>query len=148
MTICSKCGLDVCTPCVPTKERDYVRTVVVASYSQLIRPSHHHRLALVTRDLLEEYGLSRRAYADWLADTLFDENIRVIYRDGRPYIITDTLIDDVFNNDGSFRWLSDFLKFTVKPIKLAPQKRLLERLRVIDLSIRIAFPARARLIAK
>ncbi|GJL98750.1 MAG: hypothetical protein ACRBBJ_11850 [Rhodomicrobiaceae bacterium] len=148
MPICKKCGLDVCSPCVPVLEIEHVRTVVVASYAQLVRRSHYNRLSMVTRDLLEEYGLSRRAYADWLADILFDEYIRTIHNDGRPYLITDTLIDDVFNNDGSFRWLSDFLEFADQPIRQAPQKRILERLRVIDLGIRIVNPARAKLIAK
>ncbi len=148
MPICKKCGLNVCSPCVSALEIEHVRTVVVASYAQLVRPSHHYRLALVTRDLLEEYQLSRRAYANWLTDVVFDESIRVLQRDGRPYMITDTLIDDVFNNDGSFRWLSDFLEFAEEPIRQSPQKRILERLRVIDLGIRIAFPARAKLIAK
>ena len=148
MPFCKKCGQNVCVPCVPALEVTHVRTVVVASYVQLMRPSHHYRLAMATRELFEDYALTRRTYANWLSETLFDENIRVLHRDGRPYEITDTLIDDVFNNDGSFRWLSDFLDFADDPIKQAPQKRILERLRVIDLGMRIAFPARARLIAK
>lgn len=148
MPICTKCGREVCTPCQSGCLIKCTRTVVVASNAQLLRKSHHYRLAMVTRDLILKYDLSRRAYADWLADILFDETIRTVYRDGRPYVITDTIIDDVFNNDGSFRWLSDFLLFADDPIRQCPQKRILERLRVIDLSIRIAYPDRAKLIAK
>ncbi len=148
MQFCRKCGKKVCSPCVPVFEIERQRTVIIASYAQLMRRSHHYRLAMVIRGLLEEYQLSRRAYATWLAGILFDESILVLHRDGRPYEITDTLIDDVFNNDGSFRWLSDFLEFADEPIRQSPQKRVLERLRVMDLGIRIAFPERARLIAK
>ncbi len=61
MPICKKCGLNVCSPCVPALEIEHVRTVVVASYVQLVRPSHHYRLALVTRDLLESWYSSSKS---------------------------------------------------------------------------------------
>ena len=60
----------------------------------------------------------------------------------------DETIDLAFGDDGSFRWLSDFLSFASEPPKQKPQRRVLTRLRLIDLAFRIEHPKRAELIAK
>lgn len=62
--------------------------------------------------------------------------------------VSDTAIDEAFNDDGSFRWLSDFLRFAEMEPRQRPQARVLDRLRLIDLALRIAKPERARLIGR
>ena len=62
----------------------------------------------------------------------------IVLPGGAPFEISDTAIDDAFNNDGSFRWLSDFVSFAVREPKQRPQKRVLQRLRLIDLAVRIS----------
>jgi hypothetical protein len=66
--------------------------------------------------------------------------------DGRPFELPD--IDDAFGGDGSFRWLSDFIRFAEDPPHQLPQRRIIARLRLIDLYFRIKHPERARLIAE
>jgi hypothetical protein len=57
-------------------------------------------------------------------------------------------IDRAFNDDDSFRWRSDFLRFAETEPKQPPQARVLNRLRLIDLAFRIAKPEQARVIER
>jgi len=145
MPYCIACRQNVCQPCqslysVPLESR----RVVVASDGQLSRKSHVQRLAMVTRAL----ELPRRAIPDWIADQIFGFEGAIVWPDGRMFELTDTAIDEAFNDDGSFRWLSDFLQFAETEPKQRPQARVLGRLRLIDLAFRIARPDRARLIGR
>jgi hypothetical protein len=142
---CQKCGLMVCHPCVssnapaPEPKR---RVVIVASDRALLRTSHFHRLALATREL----GLSRREIPNWIADVILNFKGDILTSGGAPFEPCE--VDEAFGDDGSFRWLSDFLRFAEVPSKQCPQKRILPRLRLIDLAFRIAYPDRAALIGK
>jgi len=145
MPYCIACRQNVCRPCrclysVPVKSR----RVVVASDGQLSRKSHVQRLAIATRAL----ELSRRAIPDWIADQLFAFEGMIVWPDGWPFELSDTAIDEAFNDDGSFRWLSDFLRFAETEPQQRPQARVLDRLRLIDLAFRIAKPGQARLIGR
>jgi len=142
-TYCVKCRLSVCNPCVPVAGQS-VRTVVVASDAQLSRKSHVQRLAMATRAL----ELPRRAIPDWIADQVYAFEGAILWPDGTPFSITDTAIDEAFNDDGSFRWLSDFLRFAEMEPRQRPQARVLGRLRLIDLAFRIAKPDQALLIKR
>jgi len=145
MPYCIACRQTVCQPCrslqaVPIKDR----RVVVASYAQLGRKSHVQRLAMATRAL----ELPRRAIPDWIADQVYGFEGEILWPDGAPFVVTDTAIDEAFNDDGSFRWLSDFLRFADTEPRQRPQARVLDRLRLIDLAFRIAKPDQARLIGR
>jgi len=140
---CVKCRLSVCNPCMPVAGQN-VRTVAVASDAQLSRKSHVQRLAMAARAL----ELPRRAIPDWIADQLFGFEGVIVWPDGKPFELSDTAIDETFNDDGSFRWLSDFLRFAEAEPRQRPQARVLNRLRLIDLAFRIAHPDRARLIGR
>jgi len=142
MVICQYCRKDVCKPClaVPGKHRK----VVVAGDDELARHSHFQRLAMATSAL----GRSRREVPNWMADTIFGFEGQMLWPDGTAFIVADDAIDLAFNDDGSFRWLSDFLRFAAAPPKQRPQERLITRLRLIDLAFRIAYPDRARWIAQ
>lgn len=143
MSYCQRCGRDVCKPCVFKPINDNKRTIVVARDDELLRNSHVRRLATATRGL----GLSRREIPNWMADTIFRFEGKIIWSGGKTFILHDEGIDKAFNEDGSFRWLSDFMYFGERELKQAPQYRTLHRLRLIDLAFRIAYPERAAFIA-
>jgi hypothetical protein len=108
------------------------------------RISHFQRLAMATRDL----GLSRREIPNWIADVVHGFDGRIEWPNGAPFVVTDEAIDAAFNDNGSFRWISDFIAFALVPPRQRPQARVIERLRLIDLAFRIAHPERAAWIAK
>jgi hypothetical protein len=117
--------------------------IVVAGDHELSRTSHRRRLAIATAAL----ALPRREIPNLLAATYYEFRGEIVWGSGVPFVITDTTIDDAFNNDGSFRWLSDFVQFAEVEPKQRPQRRVLSRLRLIDLYFRIAHPERAKWIA-
>lgn len=141
MPLCVKCNKEVCNPCVrpPFGESNY-RTIVVASDAELRRRAYFRRMAMATRALMEELELSRRTFPDWLADVIYLYEGPVVLRGGNAFRVTDSAIDDAFGDDGSFRWLSDFVRFADTPPRQAPQWRVIERLRLIDLAFKIARP--------
>jgi len=144
MTYCQRCGRDVCKPCAFKPVNDNKRTVIVASDAELLRRSHFQRLATATRAL----GISRREIPNWIADTIWGFRGRIVWPDGKPFEVGDEDIDAAFNDDGSFRWLSGFMYFDSTDPKQNPQRRILTRLRLIDLAFRISNPVRAGFIAK
>lgn len=68
---------------------------------------------------------------------------KLVWPEGTPFELPE--IDDAFGGDGSFRWLSDLIRFAEASPRQHPQRRVLERLRLIDLYFRIKHPERARL---
>jgi len=118
------------------------RRIVAASDTALRRLSHFQRLAIATAAL----PVSRRQLPNLIADTLYNFNGKIVWPNGTPYVLPD--IDAAFGDDGSFRWVSDFIRFAEEPPRQHPQRRVIERLRLIDLYFRIAHPERARLIAE
>lgn len=121
---------------------DPARTVVVASDTALRRYSHFQRLAIATAAL----PVSRRELPNLIADTIYNFKGEIVWPNGTPYDLPD--LDDAFGGDGSFRWVSDFIRFAEEPPRQHPQRRVIERLRLIDLYFRIKHPERARLIAE
>lgn len=144
MTYCTQCGRDVCKPCTSKPANDNKRCIVVASDDELSRRSHFQRLATATRAL----GISRREIPNWIADTIYGFRGRITWPGGKPFDIDDEDIDEAFNDDGSFRWLSTFMYFAEYDPRQKPQQRILKRLRLIDLAFRISNPVRAGFIAK
>ena len=116
--------------------------VVVASDRQLRRKSHFQRLAIATGAL----QFSRRKLIDEISDELYAFTGKIVWPDGTLFEVPD--IDDAFGGDGSFRWLSDFIRFAEQPPQQHPQRRVIARLRLIDLYFRIKHPERAWLIAE
>ncbi|OYW55717.1 MAG: hypothetical protein B7Z29_05290 [Hyphomicrobium sp. 12-62-95] len=64
--------------------------------------------------------LSRREWAEVIADTIYEFDGTIYYADGRKFEPSDTEVDDTFD-DPDFRWISDFLKFA----GLEPRQRLI-----------------------
>lgn len=121
---------------------DSTRIVIVASDTELHRLPHFQRLAIATGALT----ISRRHLPNLIADTLYSFRGTIVWPNGTPFELPD--VDDAFGEDGSFRWISDFVRFAEEGPRQHPQQRILARLRLIDLYFRIMYPERARLIAK
>lgn len=117
-------------------------SVTVASDRQLRSRAHFQRLAIATAAL----EVSRRGLIDEIADALYSYEGEFVWPDGTPYPLP--YVDDAFGDDGSFRWVSDFIRFAEEPPRQVPQKRIIQRLRLIDLYFRIKHPQRAQLIAQ
>ncbi|WP_193169957.1 hypothetical protein [Nisaea nitritireducens] len=128
---------------VPFGESQW-RTIVVASDTELRRRSYFRRMAMATRALIEELELSRRTFPDWVADVIYPYEGPILHPGGEPFTVIDTSVDDAFADDGSFRWLSGFVAFAETAPRQAPQWRVLDRLRLIDLAFKIARPDTAR----
>lgn len=144
MTLCSRCHRDVCKPCAIKHTRRPPKAIVVATDAELLRISHFRRLAMATRAL----HMPRREIPNWIADTLFEFTGIVTWPDGKLFEVDDDDIDLAFNDDGSFRWLSDFLRFADHEPAQSPQLRIISRLRLIDLAFRISDPELAAKIAR
>lgn len=139
--ICPKCGRAYRARRVSANDNEPRRgAVYCASDWELRRIAHFRRLAIATANLKPLHGLSRRRIPDWLADTILDFQNPVLWPDGRLFARPDALIDDAFGPDGSFRWLSDFVRFAEREPKQRPQKNMLPRLRLLDLGFKIAWP--------
>lgn len=145
MPLCVKCNRVVCVPCVrsPAGPKALPK-IYVASDDELSRKSYFRRLAIASAALKAELDLSRRDFPDWMAGVIYGYEGKILWRHGGVFVIPDTAIDDVFNNDGSFRWLSDFFRFAEKTPKQRPQYGVIARLRLIDLAFRIARPDTGR----
>ena len=141
MFLCSKCNRSVCNPCqTPYKRSDKVAEVFMARPAALRSRSYFRRLAIATRNL----GLSRREIPNWMANTIFRFEGVIRSHDGQALNITDTAIDDAFRNDGSFRWLSDFMGFAERPLRQSPQMRVVVRLQLLDIAFKIDKPEIAK----
>lgn len=119
-----------------------VIVITVATARELLRLSHFHRLAMATAAL----EFSRRKLIDEISDVLYGFEGKFVWPEGTPFELPE--IDDAFGGDGSFRWLSDLIRLAEASPRQHPQRRVLERLRLIDLYFRIKHPERARLIAE
>jgi hypothetical protein len=109
------------------------RLILVPDDAVLLTREAYQRIALATAQL----NLPRRKIPDWMADRLYRDDVTFAYIGGALFIVTDNAIDEAFNEDGSFRWLSDLTRFADAPPSQAPQRRLLPRLRLLALAFAI-----------
>ena len=137
MPYCTKCLRLVCIPCTPANDNHPPKIVSVARDCELLRRAYFQRLAMATKAL----ELPRREIPNWIADVIYAYEGSIVWPNGDRFVVGDEDIDAAFNDDGSFRWLSDFLRFAEAPPRQAPQLRVLARLRLIDLALRIAHPS-------
>lgn len=119
------------------------RAIRVARDTELGRKSHQQRLAIA----VEAIDVSRRELLNLLADVIYGFDGVILWPNGGVFEVTDTLIDDVFD-DPDGRWISDMIRKAHEPPRQRAQKRTLARLRLLDLYFRIQHPERARLIAE
>jgi hypothetical protein len=105
---------------------------------QLQDRNYYVRLWRAVRSL----NYSRRQWRERLSDMLRDYNGAIHYAPGVPFKIP--LVDDVFGNDEGMRWLSYYLKADTSDRRPLMKSRSFERLRLLDLYIRIHHPEKAR----
>lgn len=85
--------------------------------------------------LLASLDIPRRSIPDWIADTLYEYGGKVSHASGAGFDVHAVDVDEAFGNEGSFRWVSDFLKLKDQSWKQSPQKRVLARIRLIVLCL-------------
>lgn len=107
--------------------------IIVPDDTALLTREAYQRIALATAQL----NLPRRKIPDWMADRLYRDDVMFAFGNGAPFILTDNAIDEAFNEDGSFRWLSDLMRLADAPPSQSPQRRLLPRLRLLTLAFAI-----------
>ncbi len=144
------------------------RRITVPTDDQLADCAVQRRMAMVVANT----ELARRPFVDCCADLVYgfasqasvvaseqrDEALNkgdlrdlqsqfggFFWEDGRPYNVPD--VDEVFG-EPSFKWVSDFKKFAFVESRQRPQKRVIERLRLIYLAIEVWNPVIARHILR
>lgn len=132
MQTCPKCGLGIGCLHGPAPANDNGPRIVAANDNDLREPEDVQHLARVTVVL----GVSRRRFLDFLAETIFGFDGDIVWPDGKPFCVNDTLIDDAFP-DGSARWVSDFWRFAERRPRQRAQSRVCGRLRVIRIAVEI-----------
>lgn len=75
--------------------------------------------------------LPRRAIPDWIMDRLSSWQGGIDEKPNREFAFDEETVDAAFNNDGSFRWLSDFRKYADERPRQRAQARIIERLKVM-----------------
>ncbi|MFZ2996032.1 hypothetical protein [Sphingobium sp.] len=84
---------------------------------------------------LRDLGLPRREVPDLLASTIWDYDGKIWDHDGKVFKLAPDGVDVAFADEGSFRWISHFIKLPERPWKQAPQKRVLGRIELIATSL-------------
>lgn len=132
MPLCSKCNQVISWTSLEAAN-DNVAPIYVLRDHELQRREYVQSLARYVVSL----PISSREVPNWMADSIYQFAGTILWPDDRPFEIGDTDIDDVFNNDGSFRWIREFRHRAYVSFKQIPQARIIPRYRLIDLSMRI-----------
>lgn len=132
MNICSKCNQPV-SQVLSKAANDNIFPIYVLQDHELRRRNYIQNLA----QRIASLPMSSREVPNWMADTIYQFNGSILWPNGKIFQINDTDIDNVFNNDGSFRWIRDFRRHANIPLVQTPQSRLIPRYRLIDLANRI-----------
>jgi hypothetical protein len=94
----------------------------------LVSPEYLHQLASFYRGLERP----RREIPNWIADTLAAWEGGISYHERAEFYTDDESIDRAFNYEGSFRWISDFVKFSDQKPKQNAQYRIMDRLLIMS----------------
>jgi hypothetical protein len=112
------------------------RHIIIPDDNLLTRPATTARLAITLR----AKGRSRRVIPDWMLDKLYSFRGTISYSDGTPFCRCAVNIDQIFGDEGSYRWLQDFLQFADHEPKQNMQERVLPRLQLLALVLIIDDP--------
>lgn len=113
------------------------KRIILPKDNEILTIEYVSALALA----LVRLGLSREKFISWLTDQLYNEKYEFYYSDGdTKFPILLCTVYKAFNDDCSFRWISDFEKFAYKPLLQKPHKSHLMRLQLITLAIKAARP--------
>ena len=86
---------------------------------------------------LGQLDVSRRKVPDLIATTVWSYKDEIWTAEGSRFYLGPDDIDSAFNDEGSFRWISNFLKLPERPWKQAPQTRVIDRLHLITVTLMI-----------
>jgi hypothetical protein len=134
-----------CNVCTECPFRDLVAAndnepewdvITLPEEAMILRQASIQRLAIAIKSL----GLPRREIPNWMADAIYQFEGEIRFPNGVRACQCKIDIDAAFNDDGSFRWLSDFLRFATRQPRQAAQKRTLDRLRLLLLALMINKP--------
>jgi hypothetical protein len=117
---------------------DQDNCVFVATDEELTDIHYYLRVWLAARNI----PIPRRHWLDEMADAFRDYNGTIFNTDGGVYDVP--LVDDIFGDDPDMRWLSDYLRSDASgraPYRFSPR---LDRVRLIDLYLRIRHASIAR----
>jgi hypothetical protein len=146
-TLCVKCGLYVCVPCVPEAANDN-HFVQLLNDEELRSPDVVNGLAKECAAL----GISSRQLPTEMAKTIFEYRGAVLNHLGKPFVIGVNDIDNAFrvaakrvddNEEDAldwvpdFRWVRFFYKKAHTPGKQTAQMRVTDRLRLIYIFVAI-----------
>jgi hypothetical protein len=81
--------------------------------------------------------MPRRDIPFWMVDRLSEWEGAIWDGDNLTIIFGPETVDQSFNDDGSFRWISDFLKFATNEPRQRAQNRIIERLRLMTASVAV-----------
>lgn len=112
-----------------TKDTDHC--VFVATDTELSDIHYYLRVWLAARNI----PIARRHWLDEIADTFRDYSGTIFSPEGEAYEVP--LVDDIFGDDPDMRWLSDYLRADAtgnSPFRFTLR---LDRVRVIDLYLKI-----------
>lgn len=110
--------------------------IVIPDDDLLLRPATTARLAIALR----AKGMSRRITPDWMLDLIYRFKGKISYHDGTPFCRCAIDIDQIMGDEGSFRWLQDFLEFADQEPRQNMQEKVLPRLQMIALVLIIDDP--------
>ncbi len=110
--------------------------VTLPEEAMILRQASIQRLAIAIKSL----GLARREIPNWMASAIYQFDGEIRFPNGGRACQCKIDIDAAFNDDGSFRWLSDFLRFATRQPRQAAQRRTLDRLRLLLLALMIDRP--------
>jgi hypothetical protein len=102
--------------------------IVLADNDTLLSKENAVRLA----SFIAASRKSRRSIPDWIAQNIYQDGVRIFCSSGAELDFDCNAIDSAFNEDGSFRWISDFVKFASKAPRQKLQDRVLERIRLLE----------------
>lgn len=128
---------------LPIKTGDIV---FVAQKHEILRISHHHRLAIAVKNL----NKSRREIPLWICETICNYSGEIRFRDNSLFTPDFDKIDELCGgeDDPSYRFYSDFIKFADRPLLRLPKRTIACKLQMLDLAIRIEHPDIAENIAR
>jgi len=108
--------------------------IICVTDEQLLSEPYYRRLWISLKAVSE--NVSRRQWLDAISDSLRDCKADILHADGEPYIIP--LPDDVF--DEEMRWIGEYLKSDPTGENPLIKSRSFERLRLLDVFLKIQYP--------
>lgn len=103
------------------------RMIYMPTSEEVCKPEVYKKLA----EYLASKGISRRKIPDFIADMLYNEEFYFLDKNGKIIEFDDEVVDRVFGEDESCRWIGDFMERRYESWKQVPQERVVKRLILI-----------------